>query len=121
VVSQDATHRIEIRIHTTRFPGASLGMPVATTCYGLFLHVSLRPAARAPRLFIERRNRDVTERQAHDSRLVQVQPEETPGVLSSGTAGVERNLGVEAQEDRPSEGTGNCPVRSIKRSLQRRQ
>jgi hypothetical protein len=30
-------------------------------------------------LFIERRNRDVTERQAHGSQLVRVQPGETPG------------------------------------------
>ena len=39
----------------------------------------LRPAARAPSWFIERRNRDVTERQAHESQLVRVQPGETPG------------------------------------------
>jgi hypothetical protein len=32
-------------------------------------------------MFIERRNADVTERQAHGSQLVRVQPEETPGSL----------------------------------------
>jgi hypothetical protein len=31
------------------------------------------------KVFIERRNSDVTERQAHDSQLVRIQPEETPG------------------------------------------
>ena len=31
------------------------------------------------KVFIERTNRDVTERQAHGSQLVRVQPEETPG------------------------------------------
>ncbi len=30
-------------------------------------------------MFIERRNADVTERQAHDSQPVRVQPGETPG------------------------------------------
>jgi hypothetical protein len=39
----------------------------------------VRPAARAPRLFIERRDTKVTERQAHDSQLVRVQLGETPG------------------------------------------
>jgi hypothetical protein len=48
-------------------------------------------------MFIERRNGDVTERQAHGSQMVEVQPGET---LSSSTTGVERNFGVEAQEDR---------------------
>ncbi len=41
-------------------------------------------------------------------------------VPGSSTPGVGREPGVEAEEDRLIEGAGDWPVRSIKRSLQRR-
>ena len=71
----------------------------------------VRPAARAP----ERKEmtHDVTERQAHGSQPVQVRSGETPrSPVVKPPASVERPAS--------KRGGGNWPVRSMKRSLQRR-
>ena len=81
---------------------------------------NVRPAARAPRRTerrAPRRNRATSSRQPAG-----VSPARGDArVLGSSTPGVGREPEVEAEEDRPIEGAGDWPVRSIKRSLQRRQ
>jgi hypothetical protein len=81
---------------------------------------NVRPAARAPRTTerrTPRRNRATSSRQPAGASPVRGDAR-VPG---SSTPGVGREPGVEAEEDRPVEGAGDWPVRSIKRSLQRRQ
>jgi hypothetical protein len=81
---------------------------------------NVRPAARAPRTTerrTPRRNRATSSRQPAGASPVRGDAR-VPG---SSTPGVGRDPGVEAEEDRPVEGAGDWPVRSIKRSLQRRQ
>src|SRR6266540_4179605 len=81
---------------------------------------NVRPAARAPRTTerrAPRRNRATSSRQPAGASPARGDAR-VPG---SSTPGVGREPGVEAEEDRPIEGAGDWPVRSIKRSLQRRQ
>ncbi len=81
---------------------------------------NVRPVARAPRSTerrAPRRNRATSSRQPAGVSPVRGDAR-VPG---SSTPGVGREPGVEAEEDRPLEGAGDWPVRSMKRSLQRRQ
>jgi hypothetical protein len=81
---------------------------------------NVRPAARAPRTTerrAPRRNRATSSRQPAGASPVRGDAR-VPG---SSTPGVGRDPGVEAEEDRSRCGAGNRPVRSMKRSLQRRQ
>jgi hypothetical protein len=97
--------------------GQVAGRQLAAPCSRFRRNV--RPVARAPRTTerrAPRRNRATSSRQPAgvspvwgDARV--------PG---SSTPGVGRDLDVEAEEDRPRCGAGNRPVRSMKRSLQRR-
>jgi hypothetical protein len=81
---------------------------------------NVRPVARAPRSTerrAPRRNRATSSRQPAG-----VSPARGDArVPGSSTPGVGREPEVEAEVDRPIEGAGDWPVRSIKRSLQRRQ
>src|SRR6266540_2977841 len=58
--------------------------------------------------------------QAHGSRPVQVRPGETPGSPVARLPASGETPVVEAEQRSPWKGASNRPVRSIKRSLQRR-
>jgi len=106
------TLRPQARLH----PGSSDPPPIDAEVDSCGMCVQQLGRRGPPKGGAPRRNRATSSRQPAGASPARGDAR-VPG---SSTPGVGREPGVEAEEDRPVEGAGNWPVRSMKRSLQRR-